>query len=119
MENILIYQEGTETIRQMPQNYMIATRTVNGWVCDPDPAADFELVKRVFNEIFINHESKWGEGLNLLSKVTPNSHFTYMLNSVGVKVKVIGDYSHPKNTVQIEYEDGHREQRFVEQLTGL
>ncbi len=72
-DNILTYEEGTETIRQMPQNYCIAHRSNMSWICDPDPAADYSLVKRVFDEIFKNHSSKWGTGLNLLSKVTPNN----------------------------------------------
>ncbi len=75
MENILTYQESTETIRQMPQNYLIAEKINGKWVCDPDPAADKELVLRVFNEIFDHHTSRWGTGLQLLSKVTPNKEF--------------------------------------------
>lgn len=75
MENILTYQETNETIRQMPQNYIIAEKINGKWICDPDPAADKKLVLRVFNELFDNHNSRWGTGLNLLSKVTPNKEF--------------------------------------------
>ena len=37
-------------------------------------------------------------------------------DSTGKKVSVIGDITDSKNTVEIEYADGHKEQRFVEQL---
>ena len=74
MENILVYQEGSETIRQMPQNYLVAHKNINEWVCIPDLAADRELCNRVFNALF-EHSVKYGSGLNLLSKVTPNKQF--------------------------------------------
>lgn len=74
MENVLIYQQNSDTIRQMPQNYLIAHRENGRWICDPDLAADKELSNRVFNALF-EFENKYGTGLNLLSKVTPNNEF--------------------------------------------
>lgn len=74
MENILIYDEGSETIRQMPQNYLIAHKVKGHWVCEPDLAADKELATRVFIALF-DFDVKYGTGLNLLSMVTPNSDF--------------------------------------------
>lgn len=74
MENILIYQQNSETIRQMPQNYLIAFKRENRWVCEPDLAADKELSTRVFNALW-DYNTKYGSGLNLLSKVTSNSEF--------------------------------------------
>lgn len=74
MENTLVYNVATETIRQEPQNYLIAHKENGRWICEPDLAADQELAKRVFNALF-DHDTKYGDGLNLLSKVTPNSNF--------------------------------------------
>ena len=74
MKNTLIYQIGSETIRQMPQNYCIAYKIENRWVCEPDLAADIKLATKVFNALF-EYENKYGSGINLLSKVTPNSSF--------------------------------------------
>ena len=44
MENQeIVYNEYTETIRQMPQNYMIAIKN-GAWVMSPDLAADPKIV---------------------------------------------------------------------------
>lgn len=74
MENILVYQHTTETIRQMPQNYLIAHKNGNAWICEPDLAADINLATRVFKALF-EHGNKYGTGLNLLAQVTPNEQF--------------------------------------------
>lgn len=68
MENALIYQQGSDTIRQMPQNYLVAYRRHDGWICDPDLAADRTLCNKVFNALF-DHSTKYGTPENLLSKV--------------------------------------------------
>jgi hypothetical protein len=70
MKPILCFCTYSNTIRQLPQNYLIAENSVNGWVCNPDLAANKELSTRVFLELF-NHDSKYSNGLTLLSKVTP------------------------------------------------
>lgn len=76
MKPILIYNHATDTIRQMPQNYLIAGRVgakgYQRWVCDPDIAADKELATKVFIALF-DFNTRYGDGLNLLSKVTPNN----------------------------------------------
>ena len=77
MEPILVYNECTDTIRQMPQNYLVAYRTPGSygrWIVDCDIAADKELASRVFIALF-DFNARYGDGLNLLSKVTPNSDF--------------------------------------------
>lgn len=78
MENILCYEQETETIRQLPQNYLIAYKRHNEWICNPDLAADKELCNRVFNALLI-YENKYGSGLNLLSEITPNKDFKMKL----------------------------------------
>jgi len=75
MTPILSFCSYSNTIRQLPQNYLIASHSVNGWICNPDLAANKDLATRVFLELF-NFESKYSTGLELLSKVTPNSEFT-------------------------------------------
>ena len=74
MKPILIYQTDSDTIRQMPQNYCIAYKRENRWICEPDLAADKDLSMRVFTALF-EYENKYGTGLELLSKVTPNKDF--------------------------------------------
>jgi hypothetical protein len=75
MQPTLVFQEGSQTIRQMPENYLIAHREFGRWICDPDLAADKELATRVFLALF-DFDTHYGDGLNLLAKVTPNEEFT-------------------------------------------
>ena len=60
MENLeIVYNEYTETIRQMPQNYMIAIK--NGpWVMSPDLAADPKIVCAVTLAL-LEYENKYSE----------------------------------------------------------
>ena len=68
---ILGYCDYSETIRQMPENYLIAHKDGNAWKCVPDLAANKELCIKVFTEL-LNHESKYqASGLELLAKLTP------------------------------------------------
>jgi len=77
MENILSFCEYSNTIRQIPKNYLIAhfDTNKNCWICEPDLACDKNLALRVFLEL-LQYSSKYEKnGLSLLSKVTPNSEF--------------------------------------------
>ena len=51
----IVYNEYTDTIRQMPENYLIARRRnkYNYWIVDPDMAADQNLATEVFLALFI------------------------------------------------------------------
>jgi hypothetical protein len=80
MEPVLSFQDNSETIRQLPENYLIAYRSNGRWICEPDLAANKELAIRVFLALF-DHDTKYGDGLNLLSKVTPNGDFTKVVCS--------------------------------------
>ena len=73
-QNYLVYQYTTETIRQMPQNYLIAHKKGRAWVCEPDLASDKELATRVFLALF-EFNNKYSDGLGLLASVTPNKMF--------------------------------------------
>jgi hypothetical protein len=73
MDPVLVYNHATQTIRQMPQNYLIAQYNGFSWHSEPDLAADKELALRVYLALF-DHETKYNkDGLFLLSKVTPNT----------------------------------------------
>lgn len=61
----VIYQKATETIRQMPENYLLAHRTFGRWVCDPDIAANQKISSAIFLELF-NYEYRYGSGEKLL-----------------------------------------------------
>lgn len=61
----VIYQEGSDTIRQMPENYLLAHRINNRWICDPDTAANQKICTEIFLELF-NYDSRYcknGEAL--------------------------------------------------------
>ena len=64
----LIFDESSNTIRQMPENYLIAQCINNQWLCTPDLATNKELATRVFIALF-DFETKYSNGNNLLSKV--------------------------------------------------
>ena len=71
-KNELAYCSYSNTIRQMPQNYMIAVRNENGmWLCDTDPASDKMLAVKVFLALFM-HSVRYGSGENLLRVANRN-----------------------------------------------
>jgi hypothetical protein len=72
MNPVLCYEVSTETIRQMPQNYLIAYKRDNRWICDPDLAADKKLSLRVFKALFVYANKYQNDGLKLLAEITPN-----------------------------------------------
>jgi len=69
-EITVIYEEESGTIRQMPGNYLLAYKqSYKGyWICDPDPAAYWKVVKKLFRIIFFAHEMKWGSGEDLVKR---------------------------------------------------
>ncbi len=62
----VIYQPKSETIRQMPENYLLASKIDNKWVCEPDLACNKKLAVKIFKLLF-NHSVKYGSGENLIS----------------------------------------------------
>ncbi len=68
---ILSYCDYSNTIRQFPENYLIASKKENKWICEPDLAANKKLIFKVFKEL-LNYKSKYcQDGLKLLAKLTP------------------------------------------------
>ena len=54
----IIYSPNTKTLRQMPQNYLLANKTKNGWICNPDLAADKKLAAIVFKTVALIYTNK-------------------------------------------------------------
>ena len=62
----VIYQSSSRTIRQMPQNYLLAQKDVGGrWICDADPAADTHVATTLFRIILKEHRLRYGHGDHL------------------------------------------------------
>ena len=68
MKPHIVFEEKNRTIRQMPENYLLAESSKGYWICDPDSAADWKIVKKLFRVIFFGYETKWGSGENLINR---------------------------------------------------
>ena len=66
-KNTLFYQKDSETVRQAPQNYLIAHRRNGSWRSEPDLASDLKLATAVFKAIH-NYNTKYGSGVNVIEK---------------------------------------------------
>jgi len=64
----IVYSKNTETIRQMPENYLIAHKIENVWVCIPDLAANKKILVKTF-KLLLEFDNKYGTGENLVSKI--------------------------------------------------
>jgi len=62
-----IYQDSTQTIRLMPQNYLIAFKYNNRFVFGPDLAVDKKIQKKIFEEWDFN--LIWGGGKQVADKL--------------------------------------------------
>lgn len=72
MKSIFCFQESTETIRTIPENYLVAHRHGGRWICEPDAAVPYKMALVVFKAIHTNHSLRYGSGLSLLAAITPN-----------------------------------------------
>ena len=63
----LFYSKGSDTIRQAPENYLIATKVHNKWICDPDPACNQKFAVKIFKALF-TFDNAYGTGENLLAQ---------------------------------------------------
>ena len=69
MTPFVIYNAASDTIRLMPQNYIVASRHNAGyWVIDPDLALKDD-VATVFFVIGREHNARWGLAQNLVEKL--------------------------------------------------
>ncbi len=65
------YCKGSNSIRQMPQNYLLAYRTGDRWtggrwICDTDPAADENIAVALFKLVLKSHDHRYGTGEHLV-----------------------------------------------------
>jgi len=63
----LFYCKKSETIRQAPENYLIAKKEHNRWYADPDLASNQKLAIKIFKTLF-NFDNVYGTGENLLKQ---------------------------------------------------
>lgn len=66
-KSTIVYCKGSDTIRQAPENYLIAKRDVgiNCWVCDPDLASDTSLATAVFFTL-LKYSYKYGKAEDIV-----------------------------------------------------
>jgi hypothetical protein len=64
----VIYQQESETIRQIPENYLLAGKVKNRWVCEPYLACNKKVAIKIFKLLF-NHSIKYGSGENLINNI--------------------------------------------------
>jgi hypothetical protein len=57
-----VYNLYSDTIRKMPENYLVATRVNKRWTVDPDKALDVELACICFRIVFEQFDLTWGSG---------------------------------------------------------
>ena len=63
----VIYQPGSETIRQMPESYCLANKKNGYWLLDFDPACNKRIAERILNLLF-NFDIMYGSGENLIKE---------------------------------------------------
>lgn len=78
MKELLVVGNSGDTIRQMPQNYLVAERMhknshqKNGvWVSEPDLACNKVLAVKVYLALF-EFELKYGSGEDILKAIESN-----------------------------------------------
>jgi len=65
----LVHSIYTDSIRQMPQNYLIAHKQLDyRWVCTPDLACDKTLATKVFIAL-LDYDNRYGSAEKVLAEV--------------------------------------------------
>jgi hypothetical protein len=70
-----VYNLYSDTIRKMPENYLVATRTNGRWTVDPDKALDVELACICFRIVFECFDLTYGSGDVLAGKLNSRMGF--------------------------------------------
>jgi len=85
----VVFQPGSRTFRQMPDNYLLAFRMGyhNEWVCNPDLAADKDICAAVFKVINASFDNKYGNGDELLVKI--NEELAHNVRSICVDSRAV------------------------------
>ena len=68
LKSYLIYDEATNTIRQFPENYLIAVKDDDAWICKPDLAANEYFVGKIAIAL-LKFSNKYGDAQNLIENV--------------------------------------------------
>ncbi len=74
-KSTLVFDSYSNTLRQMPENYLIAhlkESKFKTWVCEPDLAADRKLCMKVFAAL-LTYENKYQQDGNVLVQTILNS----------------------------------------------
>lgn len=66
MEHNYTFCALTSTIRNKPDNLVIATRKNRNWTCDSSPEVPYPIAKKVFQTLYRQHSLRWGTGEKLL-----------------------------------------------------
>ena len=64
-EPTLVFSRGTSTIRQYPENYLIAHKESGRWICEPDLACNKGLAIQVFTAL-LDYNAKYGSNASIL-----------------------------------------------------
>lgn len=59
------YCSYSNTVRLMPENYMVTFHHGGKWVCDPDTGMPYRLRMDVFSTMTTSHNLRWGSGEDL------------------------------------------------------
>jgi len=76
----IIFEESTDTIRQVPENYLLAERVQIRWVCDPDLACDKLLAHKVFMAT-LDYDWKYASGPAFANHVSAMSNMVSVVLS--------------------------------------
>lgn len=70
-----VYNVYSDTVRKMPENYLVAHRVNGRWTVDPDKALDTEIACICFRIVFDSHPLTYGSGDVLASKLNSRMGF--------------------------------------------
>lgn len=68
----LVFDQYSNTLRQKPENYLVAHFDRNHWICEPDLAANKKLCVKVFVAL-LTYENKYQQDGNVLLQTILNS----------------------------------------------
>ena len=58
-KHTIIWQDGSQTIRLMPQNYLLAHKRDGRFVVEPDAAVPVKIATKVFVTVFASYKARW------------------------------------------------------------
>ena len=119
------YDEYTNTIRQQPQNYVIAiasnTSKPSHWIIDPDSACDKDIAQTAFDLCFTHHNVKWGSGIAFANLINSTLNLNNMSLNQDQKSKLIStlneELSQLNGIISVKYFSENNSDDFVEVVT--